>query len=140
MLRSPLAEEFAQQFSAFFCQLAARYQHLVVKLGVVQDLENRTGRARLWIGGGIDEPAKPGMDHRPGAHGAGFQGDEKLAAAQSIVAQGPRRLSQRDDLCVRGRIKVAQDPVLSPAHNDSIFDDNRTYRYFARSTRGTRFV
>jgi hypothetical protein len=56
-LRSPLAEEFAQQFSAFFRQFAAGYRHLMVEPGVIQDLENRSDRARLGIGRGIDETA-----------------------------------------------------------------------------------
>jgi hypothetical protein len=40
-LRSTLAEELAQQLSAFFRQLSAGYQHLMVEPGVIQDLQNR---------------------------------------------------------------------------------------------------
>ncbi len=39
-LRSTLAEELAQQFSALFCQLAACHQHLVVEARVIQDLKH----------------------------------------------------------------------------------------------------
>jgi hypothetical protein len=74
---------------------------------MIQHLENRADRACLGIGGGIDEPAKPGVDHCPGAHGAGFQGDKKLACSEAIVAQGAASLSQGNDLRMRRRIDVA---------------------------------
>ncbi len=97
----------AQQLSAFVRQNAARNQHLVIELGMIQDLQNRADSACLGIGGGVDEPAKPGVDHRPGAHGAGFQRDKKLACPEAIVAQGAASLSEGNDFGMRRRIQVA---------------------------------
>jgi hypothetical protein len=139
-LRPTLAEEFAQQFSALLRQPSAGYGHLMVQPGVIQDLENRTHRTCLRVVGGIDKTAKPGVNHSPGAHGAGFQGDKELAAAQAIVTQVSRGVSHGDYLCMRRRIEVAQNPVLSTAYDNAVVHYYRTHWDLTRSARGTRFT
>ena len=86
--RSSLAKKGAQQLCAFLCQLSAGYYHLMIQPRVIQYLQNRADGPRLGVCGCVDQAAKPGVNHRPRTHGAGFQGDEKFAAGEAIVAQG----------------------------------------------------
>jgi hypothetical protein len=113
---------------------------LVIQAGVIQNLQDGADSTSFRIGGGVDEPAKPGVDHRPGTHGAGFKGDKKLAARETIIAQSASGLAQGDDLGVRGRVQVAQNPILSAANNGAAFDHNRAYWDFAGRSRGASLV
>ena len=70
------------------------------------------------------------VDHRPGAHGAGLEGDVQRGVEQPVARERLPGRPQRDHLGVRARIVRAYR--LVPAFGDyrAVVDDDRAHGYF----------
>ncbi len=70
------------------------------------------------------------MQHSAAAHRARFQGHIERSPRETIVALPSRRLAQRYDLGVRGRIDDRDRSIVPSADNRAVADDNGSYRHF----------
>jgi hypothetical protein len=81
------------------------------------------------------------VDHGPGTHGAGFDGDEQLAVSKTVVAKGGSGLAQGDDFSMRRRIRVGQIAIESPAYDLAFLHHDgadRNFSYVERSLGSTQ--
>ena len=84
----------------------------------------RAGRAGLWVGGREHQARDPRQRDRSGAHRARLEGDVDGRVREAPSAQRRRRLAQRQQLRVGGRVgsqlplvaALAQD-LLPPRHH-----------------------
>ena len=71
---------------------------------LVEEARAVDDRAALGVGRAEHQPADPGVADRPGAHGAGLQGDHQGEAGQAVVAQRRAGGAQGQDLGVGGGV------------------------------------
>ncbi len=80
-------------------------------------------RASLRFSRPVYDPCDPGVDHRPHTHLARLDGNVERRAGQPVIRQTCRRLPQRDDFGVGGRI-VAADRLVEPGSHDRRAEDD----------------
>jgi len=59
----------------------------MIHAGVAEHVQQRTCRTGFFIPRAIHHRADPAVDHRPGAHDAGFEGDIQSGIQQAVVLQ-----------------------------------------------------
>ena len=78
-LRPKLLKEILQHTGAFLPANSNFRFHLMVKAFFMEQIQNRSGAARFGIHAPDHNLRNPGLDNRPGAHGARLQRHEQLA-------------------------------------------------------------
>jgi hypothetical protein len=88
--------------------------------------------AVLGVGGPEDDPADPGVQDRPRAHGAGFERHIERCPRQAVISRGGRRQAQDEDLRVGRRIAKGDGTVVRP--REALFppDEHRPDRHLSR--------
>ena len=98
---------------------------------MVEHLQHRTSRTRLWITGAIHEARESRVHHGAGTHGAGLDGDEHLATHQPVIAKSSRCLAKRNDFRVAGRVVIEQVAIVGGGQNPAILDYQSANRHLA---------
>ena len=84
---------------------------------VAQNFKTRTYRAAFSLVGSVDEAGDAGLNHRAGAHGAGFDSDVESCAEHAVVADAVSRVTQRQDFRVRRGIAMGNCAVSGARDN-----------------------
>ncbi len=103
----------------------------MIEFAALQNFEQGDASSTLWIGHAPDDEGDAGVYDGPRAHGTGLLGDVKNAVGQAPVADGARRLRDRDDFGVRRRVFEQFDLVVSLADQFSIPHDDGADRHLA---------
>ncbi len=98
---------------------------------MVEHREHRPRGSRFRIFCAIRQFTEPRVNHRAGTHRAGFERDVEFAIGEAIVVERSRGSTQRDNLCVRGGIHIAQHTILTAGQNTTFIDENGADRHFA---------
>src|SRR5205807_8653165 len=85
------AEEATEQRAALAGEHPLDHLDAVVAAGMAEDLVDASVRALLGIAGAIDAGVDPSLDHRPGAHRAGLEGDHHRHPGEPPAAERPGR-------------------------------------------------
>jgi hypothetical protein len=117
------SEEFLQEFRALPCQNAATHFNPMIEGGVIENVHNGVHSAGFGIFCAINQCPDTGMHHGSGAHGARFDGHEKIAACQTVIAEGRPGFPQGYDFCVGCRIRVTHVAIEAAA-------DDFTFMYY----------
>ena len=133
------AEEGLQHLGAAAGENAGLDCYLVIHGWVVDNLNRGADGAGFGVVGAVDQASDAGVDHGSGAHGAGLDGDEELAVAQAMVAEGGAGLAQGDDFGVGGGVAVADGAVAGAGENLTFVYEHSADRDFAGFGCGTRF-
>ena len=136
LLGAPLSEKVAQQGTTVVGQHAALHHRVVVQTRLRKQVDHRSGRTGLRVGGTIHHPPQPGMQQRTTAHRAGFQRDEEFAVVETVVAQVLCRGTQRHDLGVRRRIVGTDGRIAAHPHHLALVQHHSAHGNFARGARG----
>lgn len=83
----------------------------MVEARIRKDFEAGADGAALGVFGPVDEARDTGLDHRPGAHAAGFDGDVQGGVGEAVVAEEPGGFAKDDDFGVGGWIVVANGAI-----------------------------
>ena len=86
---------------------------------------------RFRIVGAINQPLQASVDQRSGTHRAGLNRGKELAVFQPMIADQGGRVSQGNDLGVRGWVAIAQIPVPASTHHLAMANHHRTDRHLA---------
>ena len=89
-------------------------------------------RAGLRLARAEDHARDPRVDHRAHAHLARLDGHVQRRAGQPVVAARRRRVAQRHDLRVRGRIVRADRLIESLADDRAVEHDDGADGHLAR--------
>jgi hypothetical protein len=117
-------KELLQQLRAPACQHAPADLHLVVQLGVIQDLKHGMYGAGLGIVSAKYQTLDPGVHQSAGTHRARLNCNKQVTAAEAVIAQGFSGLAQGDDFGVGGGIGVGEVAVATAAYDRaSAYDD-----------------
>lgn len=119
----------------FVCKNAFYDLDPVVVPRIIENLEQGTDRARLWIPCAEDEGLDPGMQTRTRTHQAGLQGDEKLGTHEPVIACNAGRLAKCHDFSMCGRIPLPEGVVVAPSEDLPVPDHNGTNRYLSELLR-----
>lgn len=84
------------------------------------------------------QTANAGMNHRSRTHGAWFNCNKQVTAAQPVIAKVPPGRTQRDDFRVCRRIVLGKITVPSLADYRSLIDDYCPHRYLPNLQRSLR--
>jgi hypothetical protein len=97
---------------------------------VLHNIKDAAGRARARVRGTAHQAPDARVDHGPGAHGAGLEGDVQRGVEEPVARERLPGRPQRDHLGVRARIVRAYR--LVPAFGDyrAVVDDDRAHGYF----------
>ena len=117
-------EEGAQLHGGFLGEDAADDLGGVGHAGVAQDVAQGAGCAGLGVPGAEDDAVDARGEDGPGAHGAGLEGDDERAAAQSPRAQGAGGFSQGDDFGVTSGVVVGFAAVPASTDDATVGVDN----------------
>ncbi len=88
--------------------------------------------ADLRIRRAVHQPVDPGVDHRPEAHRARFEGDVEGGAADPVVGRGAAGTAQGDNFGVSGRVVRRDRPIAARTENLTGTDHDRPDRHLAR--------
>jgi hypothetical protein len=97
--------------------------HVVIEIGIGENLETRTDCAAFGIVGAIDEARDAGLDDGAGAHGAGFYRGVECCAGHAKVAEEASRFANYDDFGVRGWVAVMNCSIAGTGQDLPIMDD-----------------
>jgi hypothetical protein len=112
----------------------------MVQRGMIEYLEAGAHGAAFGIVGAVHQARDTGLDHRSGAHGAGFDGDVERGAEQAIISDGARGGAQRHDFSVRGGILIGDGAIGGLGYDAAIDHDNCPDGDFSDGGRGARLV
>lgn len=107
---------------------------------MIDDRKHRARGTSLGIGRSVDDAVQSRMNHRPGAHRAGFQGDKHGAAVEAMIAEGLAGGAQSDDLRVSSWVIVAHYAILRPYQYFILIDEDGADGDFASLSGGDGFV
>ena len=113
--------------------------HAMIQARMIHDFQNRAASTCFGICCGIDKATEAGVEDGPGAHGAGFERDDKRAAGKAVVVQMFRCIAHGDDFGVRCGIIVADDAVVTTTDDAAVKKNDGAYWYFAFCLSGVRF-
>jgi hypothetical protein len=124
----PASKEILQYLRATPRQHSSPNRHAMVQLGVVQHLHHRLDGTRFGVVRAVYQALQPGVHHGAGTHGARLNCNKQLAVLQAVIAKRGARGTQRDDLCMSGRIALREVLVSTAAHDFSFADHDRSHR------------
>src|SRR5437867_5672374 len=116
-------EEGAQEIAALAGQDAGNHVDGVVEVRRGGEPQVGVDRARLRIGGAVDQLLDARVDHGPDAHRARLDRDHDDRPGEPVVAEAVRRAPQREDLGVGGGVAQA-DRVVVRAPDDLVVDQD----------------
>ncbi len=108
---------------------------MMVQARLGEQVEHAARRTGLRITRTEYHARDAGMEHGTHAHHAGFQRDEKLAAYQPIVTEMLRRVAQRGDLGMGGRIMPGDGRIAAPSDDLAVLHHHRPDGHLARLCR-----
>lgn len=134
-LSPAFVEEVEQQLSAFLGTDSADDLDAVQGVAVADEIPQGATGPGFGVPGAEDDGVDPGQGGRPGAHGAGFEGDDEGAAVESPVLTTPGGFAEGDDLGVPGGI-VVDLPGVGAGSDDlsSRVDDDGSDGHISRLT------
>ncbi len=101
-----LAKKSLEQRAAWRLEHAALDACSVIQTWLGKEIDDRSRRAGLQVGGTEHDARQPRMEHGAGTHRARLERDEKLAAVEPVVAERRRARTQCVDLCMCARIML----------------------------------
>ena len=132
---TPRSKKAPEESSSFFRRNSGIHFGAVMDRWLLEQPWPMRDRAAFGIVRSVIEPCDPCMGDSAGTHGAGFKRYPQVAPCQSVVAQGGRCLTHRDDFGMGGGV-VARDRAIGAAtDNYTILDYNCAYRHFASRCR-----
>src|ERR1017187_2417607 len=127
----PALEELPHQFHAFHSEHALQHFHAVIEHFRIGHLELAADAAEAQIADAKDQPRDACRHQCPGTHHAGFERAIERGVRQTIVSGGRRRLPERQDLGMGGRV-VAADRRIPRSPLDLARDhDHRSHGHLA---------
>jgi len=136
-LPPPLLEPAFQLSRTALGLHAAHHQHRVVGAGACTEIEHTSQTAALGVVGSKHNLADSGLHQSPGAHRAGFEGDQQGAVVEAPVAPEARSLLQRHQLGMAQWLLIPLAPVASPAHGSALgIEHNGSHWDFAFAAHG----
>src|SRR6267378_2125376 len=106
--------------------------------GGVEKLRVGSHRAGLLVRRTEDDERDPSEHGGAGAHRAGLDGHVERAVRETPAAKHVRRLADRDDLGVRGRIGIGLAAIAGPRDDGAVANDRRADRDVTVLPRATR--
>ncbi len=99
---------------------------VMVEGRLLEEVEKPPRRASPGVATTEDDPPDPTVDDGPGAHGARFFGDEKVAIGQAPVADRFLGLCQCEHLRMGGGVAQGLDLVVGAGEDAALPHDHRT--------------
>ena len=94
---------------------------------MVHDAEDGAAGAGLGVLRAVHKPRDAGVQDGSGTHRAGFKRDVKRTAGhQAVVLDVASGVAEGDDLGVRGRVVIADDPILAAGDDLAVVDEDRS--------------
>ena len=131
-LESSFAKESAEESCTRSSHHVADRFQSVVEPAIVGDLVERTARTGLGVSCAVDDSSDSGVDHRSGAHRAGFERDRHRATLESPFSNTASGLSKGDDLRMPGGIRGVFAVVGGFGEDPSFAIDHGTDRNLSR--------
>ena len=128
-------EETLEKFHGLLGKHARSDVNAMVGAFVAQDFKTGAYRAAFGLIGAVHQAGDAGLNHRAGAHGAGFDGDVESGAEQAVVAGFQGGVTQGQNFGVRGGIAMGDGAVSSACDNFVIDDEycaNGNFSAFGR--------
>jgi hypothetical protein len=116
-------------------QNAAPHFNLVVECGVIQDLHGGMHRSSLGVLGAVYQSSDTGMHHGSCAHGARFNGHEKIAVCKAVIAEGRSGFPQSNYFRVGRGVGIGEVAVESATDNLAFMHDDGAYGHFSHVER-----
>jgi hypothetical protein len=135
---SAVGEERLHQLTAFLLEHPGRNLDLVVQCRIVEHGHRRPHGTGPRLRRTVNESADAGVHQGTGAHQTRLDGDKQLSPGQAVIADRGRRVSQRDDFCVGGRVAAANRLIASAANDDAVSYDDGPDRHFVAVARQPR--
>src|SRR5580700_4367907 len=104
-----------------------------------KDFETGAHRAALWVVGAVHKARYARLDHRPGAHDAGLDGDIQRGVGEAVVAEQARGFAKDDDFRVRGWIIFADGAVAGTSKDLVTVDNDRADWNYPSGSRSASF-
>ena len=117
LLRTPVGEEGAELVAAGLCIDTALDAGVRVQGCLGEQVDDRTRRTCLRVCSAENDPGQARMHQRHGTHGTGLQRHVQVSTGQAVVGHTPRRITQRQDFCMSGRIRQGDRLIEPPAQH-----------------------
>lgn len=131
LLCSALTEELSEQCGGGFGTYPGRDLHPVIVLIGDQHVETAARRSGLRVGGGVDYPPQSGVDDRPRAHAAGFQGNVERGVGQTVIAHPLGGGPDGQHFGMSAGVVARHWPIPAFPDNISIPHQQRPHRHLA---------
>ena len=112
---SAVSEEAGEEGGGGLGEDAGGDGELVVKAGVVEDLEGGAVGPGFGVVRGVDEAGDSGVEDGAGTHGAGLERADQGAAGEAVVTEGEAGGAESDDLGVGCGVGGTEDLVVAGA-------------------------
>ena len=112
-------------------QHSATHFNLVIERGVVQNMYGGMHRAGFGIVRAVNQRTDSGVNHRPGTHGARFNGYEEVAVSQAVIAEGGSGFAQGHDFSMGRRIRVCEIAIEAAADDLAFMHHDGADRNFS---------
>jgi hypothetical protein len=103
----------------------------VVQARLGKEIEHRSGRAGLGVGRAEHHAREPRMQHGTGAHRAGLERHEQLAAVEPVVAERGGGGAQGVDFGMRTRVVLRHGRVAAGGDDLPVLHQHRADRHLA---------
>ena len=133
-----VAEEVAQQCTAFIGQHAALHRGLVVETRLGEQVDHRARSAGLGIRRAVDHARQARVQHGAAAHGARLQRDVERAAVEPVVGELRRAGAQRGHLGMRRGVVPGDGGIAPGGDHLPIAHQHGAHGHLARLLRGAR--
>jgi hypothetical protein len=113
----------------------------MVRAGVVHYLHCRVDGAGFGIVRTVNQAPDARMNHGSRAHRARLNCNKQIAVSQPMVSDSGTRLSQRNDLGVRGWVEASDVVIEAAPNNLALVNHDRAHRDFSglqRTLRGAQ--
>ena len=137
---SPCLKKRLQQRRAFAFIDAAIDLRPVMAGGCGKEANAVVHRPALGIGGAEIKPPDTGKRHRRRAHGAGLERHIEIAICEALGAECSRRLPDRQQFGVRGRVAVGQRAVAGAGDDFTVAHDDAADRHLTARGCSAGFV
>ncbi len=98
----------------------------VVELRMVEDGETGADGAAFHVICAVDEAGDARLDHSPGAHGAGLDGDVESRVEEAVIFDFLRGGAEGDDFGVGGGVAIGDGTVAGAGDDAAFVDDDGT--------------
>jgi hypothetical protein len=119
-------EKILKQGDGFFGAHACSDFDAVIGTVVAQNFEAGTDCAAFGLICAVDETGYTRLDHCPGTHRAGFDGDVKRGAEQAVIADSEGRVTKRENFGVGGGVAMGNRAVSSACNDFFVENEDGT--------------